>query len=206
MKKILHVISSPVGEGSFSIKLGNAIVEKVKATNPGSTVKENNLVTKQYPHLVGAEIAAFYTPEAYRTPENIASLKVSDEAIAELMEADVIVIGAPLHNFGIPSVLKAWIDHVVRVGVTFSMSEKGYAGLIKPGKKMYIAMASGGIYSEGAMQAYDFNAPYLKAVFGFIGITDVTVVRAEGTSMPGVKDTALEKAIAGIQINTPVLN
>lgn len=199
MKKILHVISSPRGEESFTIKLGNAIVEKLKVSYPGSTVKENNLVKKQFPHLGKEQITSFYTPKENRTPENIEAIRHSDEAIREIMEADVIVIGAPFYNFGIHSTLKAWIDHIVRNGVTFNITEKGYEGLVH-GKKAYIAIASGGIYSEGPMQQYDFSSPYLKAILGLIGITDINVVRAEGLAIPGIQDSALENAVNNINI------
>ncbi|WP_298741315.1 FMN-dependent NADH-azoreductase [uncultured Chitinophaga sp.] len=199
MKKILHVISSPRGNASYSIQLGNAIVEKLLATWPGSTVKEYNLVTKQFPHLEEALITSFFTPPEARSAENIEALQHSDEAIKALFDADIIVIGAPMYNFSIHSSLKAWVDHIGRAGVTFSYGENGPKGLVT-GKKVYIAASSGGVYSEGPLQANDFVVPYLKAVLGFIGITDVTVVRAEGTSIPGIKEHALEKAIKSIAV------
>lgn len=199
MKKILHIISSPKGEESFSIKLGNKIVEKIKATYPGSTVKVNDLVKNQFPHLEEAQITSFFTPPQHRTPENIEAVRNSDRVIAEIMEADILVIGAPFYNFSIHSTLKAWIDHVSRAGVTFRFTETGYEGLVH-GKKIYIALASGGIYSEGAMQPYDFCSTYLKAIFGFLGMTDVTVFRVEGTAIPGVQDSALEKAFNSIVV------
>jgi FMN-dependent NADH-azoreductase len=192
MKKILHVISSPRNGASFSIKLGNAIVEKVKAAYPGSTVKEVNLVTTRFPHLEEAHITSFFTPAESRTPESIAAVKHSDEAIREIQEADIIVIGAPIYNFNIHSSLKAWIDHIVRAGITFRYDGNGPEGLVK-GKKVYIAIASGGVYSEGPMQQHDFVVPYLKWVLGFMGMTDITFLRVEGTAIPGIKDTALEK-------------
>jgi FMN-dependent NADH-azoreductase len=197
MKKILHIISSPRGEESFSIKLGHAIVEKIKSTYAGSTVKVNDLVKNQFPHLEEAQITSFFTPTQHRTPENIEAIRNSDKAIGEIMEADILVIGAPFYNFSIHSTLKAWIDHISRAGVTFRFTETGYEGLVH-GKKIYIALASGGIYSEGAMQPYDFCGTYLKAIFGFLGMTDVTVFRVEGTAIPGVQDSALEKAISSI--------
>jgi len=155
MKKILHIISSPRNGASFSIQLGNAIIDKIKAAHPGSTIKERNLVKTQFPHLEEAHLTSFFTPPENRTPENIEAVRHSDEAIREIMEADILVIGAPLYNFNIHSSLKAWFDHIVRAGVTFSYSEKGAEGLVK-GKKVYVAMASGGVYSEGPMQAHDF--------------------------------------------------
>lgn len=197
MKNILHVISSPRNGASHSIRLGNAIIEKIKAAHPGSTVKEINLVRKQFPHLEEAHLASFFTPPESRTPENIEAIRHSDDAIREVMEADVLVIGAPLYNFSIHSSLKAWLDHVVRAGVTFRYDSNGAEGLVK-GKKAYIALASGGIYSEGPMQPHDFVAPYLKQILGFIGITDVTVQRIEGTAIPGMQDIAVEKGLSGI--------
>ena len=200
MKNILHIISSPRGEASLSVKLGNAIIEKIKAEYPGSTVKENNLATKQLPHLEEATLAAFFTPAENHTPENREALKHSDQAIEEIKEADIIVIGAPLWNFGLPSVLKAWIDHIARANVTFKYSEAGPEGLIKD-KVVYIAMSSGAVYSSGQMQPYDFVSPYLKGVLGFLGMTNVTVFRVEGSAIPGIQDTALEKGISSIHLN-----
>jgi FMN-dependent NADH-azoreductase len=194
MKKILHIISSPRGEASYSIRLGKSIIKKLMASYPGSIVKENILVNKQFPHLEEAQITSFFTPLENRTLQNLEALQHSDEAIREIMEADILVIGAPMYNFNIPSTLKAWIDHIVRAGITFKYDEKGPKGLVE-GKKAYVAVASGGIYSEGLMKPYDFVTPYLQSVLGFIGITDVTIVRAEGTSIPHTKDVAIETAI-----------
>lgn len=198
MKKILHVISSPRNGASYSIQLGNAIVDKIKAEYPGSTVKEVNLAKKHFPHLEEAHLASFFTPPEARTPELQEAVRHSDEAIRDVMEADILVIGTPLYNFSIPSGLKAWLDHIVRSGVTFSYGGgKGPEGLVK-GKKAYIAMASGGVYSEGPMQSYDFVVPYLKWILGFIGITNVSVMRIEGTSVPGIQDTAVEKGLKSV--------
>lgn len=199
MKKILHIISSPRGEASASIKLGNAIVERVQDAYPGSTVKVTNLVKLQFPHLEEAHLVSFFTPAEQRTPEALAAIKHSDDAVADLMEADIIVIGAPLYNFGIHSSLKAWIDHITRSGVTFKVTEGGAEGLIKD-KKVYVALSSGWVYSDGPMQAADFDAPYLKHMLGFLGMTDLTIIRAEGLMIPGVQDNAMEKAFASIEV------
>ncbi|SHM80755.1 FMN-dependent NADH-azoreductase [Mucilaginibacter sp. OK098] len=200
MKKILHIISSPRGEASLSIKLGNAIIEKIKAEHPGSTLKEINLVTQPFPHLEEAHLASFFTPAENWTSENIAAIKYSEDAIQEILDTDIIVIGAPLYNFSIPSNLKAWIDHIVRKGITFKYDENGAEGLIK-GKKVYIALSSGGIYSDGPMQPFDYAEPYLKFILTFIGLTDISVFRAEGSSIPGMQDAALEKGISSIHLN-----
>lgn len=200
MKKILHVISSPRGEASFSIKLGNAIVDKIKAEHPGSTVKETNLVNTQFPHLEEAHLTSFFTPAESRTPENLVAIKHSEDAIQDILDSDIIVIGAPMYNFSIHSTLKAWLDHVVRAGITFSYGESGPEGLIK-GKKIYIAETTGGIYTEGPMKGYDFVAPYLTTVLSFLGLSDITIFRVEGSSMPGMAEVALEKGINSIHLN-----
>jgi FMN-dependent NADH-azoreductase len=196
---ILHVISSPRGENSISIKLGNAIIDKLKTAHPGSVLKERNLVKNLFPHLEEVHINSFFTPVENHTTEQRAAIHHSDEAIAELKEADVIVIDAPVYNFAIHSTLKAYFDHIARAGVTFRYTESGAEGLLK-NKKVYVAIASGGVYSEGPMQSYDFVAPYLRAFLGFIGLTDISFVRAEGIAIPGVQDTALEKGIESIVI------
>ena len=200
MKKILHIISSPRGDASFSIKLGNAIVEKIHTAYPYSELKESNLVKKQFPHLEEAHLTSFFTPAEARTPENLLAIKHSDEAIQEIIDADIIVIGAPLYNFGIHSTLKAWIDHIARSGVTFKYDANGPEGLVK-GKKVYVALSSGGVYSDGPMKSMDFVAPYLQATLGFLGMTNLSVVRVEGTSIPGIQDSALTKAIDSIVID-----
>ncbi|RYE59613.1 MAG: FMN-dependent NADH-azoreductase [Sphingobacteriales bacterium] len=200
MKKILHLISSPRGENSFSIKLGNAVVAKILQEYPGSTVNEINLVTKQFPHLEEAHLQAFYTPLENRTPENAAAIKHSDDSIAQLMDADIVVIGAPLYNFGIHSSLKAWIDHIARAGITFKYDEHGPEGLVK-NKKVYVAVAAGAIYSEGPYKSFDFVEPYLRAVLGFLGMNNLTVFRIEGTNIPGIKEGALEKGLNSILID-----
>ncbi|WP_199797541.1 FMN-dependent NADH-azoreductase [Hymenobacter amundsenii] len=196
---ILNVISSPRGGASYSIKLGDAIVEKLQAANPDSTVTVRDLATNPFPHLEEAKLKSLFTPAPARTPKQQEAARHSDDAIADLQAADVIVIGAPLYNFGIPSTLKAWIDHIARAGITFKYTEKGPEGLVT-GKKVYVAMASGGVYSEGPYAAYDFVAPYLKAVLGFLGMTDVTILRVEGTSIPGQEEIALQKGIDSISV------
>lgn len=201
MKKILHIVSSPRGGASYSIQLGEAIIAKLQAANPGSTVKTVDLVKQHWPHLEEAHLASFFTPADEHTDDNREAIRHSEEAIKDLQEADFIVIGAPMYNFSIHSTLKAWIDHIVRSGVTFSYSEKGPEGLIKKGKKVYVAESTGGVYSEGPMKSADFIEPYLRFILGFIGLTDITFVRAEGFAIPDLKDHALAKAIEQFQLN-----
>jgi len=196
---ILHIISSP-RSNSYSIRLGHQIVEKLLAAHPGSTVSERNLTNHPLPQVEEVFVQGIFTPTEARTAEQKTAVQHSDTVIDEVLAADILVIGTPMYNFSIPSSLKAWLDHLVRAGVTFSYGANGPQGLIK-GKKVYLAMASGGVYSEGSpMAAYDFIAPYLKPVLGFIGLTDVEVVRVEGTSIPDLEPTAMTKAIESVKV------
>lgn len=202
MKKILHIVSSPRGGASYSKQLGEAIVAKLLTAHPGSTVKTVDLIKKRWPHLEEAHLTSFYTPLEQYTDETREAIRHSDEAIHDLVEADFVVIGAPMYNFNIHSALKAWIDHIVRSGKTFNVTATGAEGLVK-GKKTYVALASGLVYTEGPMKPMDFIEPYLRTVLGFIGLTDITFLRVEGTSIPDLKDHAMEKAIAGIAPLSP---
>jgi FMN-dependent NADH-azoreductase len=120
------------------------------------------------------------------------TLALSDALIEELQTADIVVLTVPMHNFGIPSTLKAWIDHVVRAGHSFTYSEGGPEGLLK-GKRLILVLASGGVYSNGPAKQFDFQEPYLCAVLGFIGLTDIEVVRVEGVAMSAI---GADKAVA----------
>ena len=199
MKNILHIISSPRGESSYSVRLGNAIIEKIENLYPGSETKVRNVAQENLPHLSSSHLESFFTPQDLWTEANKEMARESQEAVGEVKEADIIVIGVPLYNFGIPSTLKSWIDHIVRAGQTFQYGANGPVGLLN-GKKVYVALASGGVYSNGPMQSFDSVTPYLKNVFSFIGITDFEVVRVEGTSMPGLAESALEIGISSIAI------
>lgn len=200
MKHILHIISSIQGKESYSIKLGKTIVEKIQDKYPDSTVEELNLVDIKIPHLNPEVLRTFFIPEDQLTKEDKESVRLSDQVVKQLLAADIIVIGAPLYNFTIPSSLKAWIDHITRAGITFGYGENGPIGLVT-GKKVYVAMSSGGIYSEGPGKANDFVVPYLNAFLGFLGMTALTAFRAEGLKVPGIKENAFKKAIESIQID-----
>ena len=197
MKKILNIISSPRGEASFSNKLGNALIDKLRSEYPGASLTTRDLNKLSVPHFHAEHIDAFFTPKDNHTDTHKQSTKLSDELIAELFDADIIVINVPTYNLSIPSALKAWIDQITRSGHTFKYGEHGPQGLVT-GKQAYVAVASGGVFSEGPFKGYDFVAPYLKTVLGFIGITDTTVLRVEGVSVPALSATALSKAIQSI--------
>lgn len=201
MKHILHLKSSLQGAASYSIKLGHEIVEKIQDKYPGSTLEELNLVESEIPHLTPNTLRTLFTLVELLTEEDKQSNRLSDELVKQLLAADIIVIGAPLINFTVHTSLKAWIDHVTRPRITFGYGEDGRPIGMVTGKKIYIAMSSGGVYSEGPGKANDFVAPYLTAFLGFLGMTDLTVFRAEGLKVPGVKEHAMEKAIDSIKID-----
>jgi FMN-dependent NADH-azoreductase len=194
MKKILNIVSSIMGDQSYSIKLSQSILDKLKTTYPGSEIVTRELFKHPFPHMEESYLSALFTPEDARTPEHKTAVQHSDEAIRELMEADIVVIGAPIYNFSIPSTLKSWLDHIIRAGKTFSYSTQGFPeGLVKD-KKVYIAIASGGVFTEGPYKVYDFVEPYLRLTLGFIGMKDIEVFRVEGTKMAETKDSAWAKA------------
>lgn len=199
MKNILHIVTSPRGEESISLKLGNALVSQISETFPGAATTELNLAENPFPHLTGEQIKALRTPQHLHTEADKALTKSSDDAIAQLQDSDIIVISIPMYNFGIPSNLKSWLDLVLRAGKTFSYGANGPEGLVT-GKKVYLALATGGVYSDGPATAMDFIVPYLRAALGFIGITDITVSRAEGIGVPALQAQALDKAIEAFAV------
>jgi len=197
-QKILRIITSTNGDTSFSNQLSNAVIEKLTATNPDTEVKTLDLTKTPLPYLTNSHISAVYAPEETHTQEQSDALKYSDEAIKTLLESDIIVIGVPLYNFGIPAVLKGWIDQVARAGKTFSYSADGPKGLVTD-KKVYLSIASGAIFSEGPYKSYDFSESYLRTVFSFLGMTDVTTFRVEGTAIPDFAENALPKALSSVE-------
>lgn len=181
---ILHIDSSPMGDNSVSRKLTAKTVAELIAKKPDSKVIARDLAASPMPHVDGATLGAMFTPAEQRDAASNAAVKLSEEAVEEVIAADVIVIGAPMWNFGIPSSLKAWIDHVVRARRTFQYNDQGQiVSLLPPNKKVIIVSSRGGVYSEGPMAFMDHQESYLKAVLGFIGLTDVSFVRAEGVAM-----------------------
>lgn len=190
MKSVLIVQSSPLGELSNSRKLIKMLDEKLSQCN--AEIKVRDLAVDPPPHLNIQTLNDIRSGEEGFKGNSDSSIQLSNDLISELKESSLIIIGAPMWNFGIPSSLKSWIDHIAVAGKTFSYSEKGPVGLLKD-KKAIIAVASGGVYS-GEMSSYDFNTPYLKAVLGFIGITDVQIVRLEGIAFPDNMENAISNA------------
>jgi FMN-dependent NADH-azoreductase len=181
MKNILFVPSSPRGWDSYSHRIARRIVDDLKARDPEARVVVRDVAKQPLPHIGAAFAHGRVVPAEKQTDADRKALALSDTLVDELFAADVIVIAAPMHNFGVPSSLKAWIDHIVRPGRTFSYSDKGPEGLVK-GKKAVLVIARGGVYTEGPMQSFDFQEPYLRTVLGLIGLTDVEVVRVEGVA------------------------
>ena len=192
MKKILLVESSPRGSDSYSHQAARSIVNELQQHGPGAKVVVRDLGQNPPPHVGQAFITGIYAAPEQRTPEQAKAIELSDTFIDELFAADTIVMAVPMHNFGLPSTLKAWIDHVSRREHTFTFSSNGPEGLVK-GKRAILVLASGAVYSNGPMKAFDFAEPYLRAALGFIGITDVEAVRVEGVAMSAVGP---EKALA----------
>src|ERR1700761_1315271 len=179
-KTILHIDSSPLGDRSVSRKLTAKIVDGLKNEFPGAAVLRRDLGTAPLPYLDGLAVGAFFTPPDKRNEVLNKAAALSDEAVDELLEADIIVIGAPMYNFTIPSHLKSWFDHVVRAGRTFANGPDGLVSLLPPGQKVIVVSTRGQGYSSGPYVAMDHQETYLKTILGFIGLHDVTFVRAEG--------------------------
>jgi len=198
MKNLLYITSSAQGVNSNSNLLSANILKKLLAVNPDTNLVTLDLAKNPLPYLEEATVNAFFTPVEYLTPEQKHTLKDSDSAIGELLAADIILIGVAMYNFGIPSTLKSWIDHIARAGVTFRYTASGPEGLVK-NKKVYLAISSGGIYTEGYAKAFDFTEPYLKAMLNFLGVTDITVFRVEGTVIPDFKEQAIAKATESVE-------
>jgi FMN-dependent NADH-azoreductase len=181
MSTLLHLDASPRGDYSISRQLSAAAVAAWTHKHPEGKVIARDL-TKTEMTFVDLDwiMGSFSTPDQ-QTDAHKSALAISDELVAELLEAEVIVIGTPMYNFAVPAVLKAWIDHVIRSGKTFNYTGAGPEGLAK-GKKAIVAVASAGAYEESSgMSAYNYEIPYLRHILGFIGITDVTFVQAGGT-------------------------
>jgi FMN-dependent NADH-azoreductase len=182
MATLLTIDSSPMGDHSISRKLTAQFAASWRKAHPGGNVMSRDLTTTELPPVNGIWVGAAYTPEDARSREQREALAVSDALISELQRADEYVFGVPMHNFSIPSTLKLWIDQVVRVGKTFSYGTGTPKGLLN-GKKATLLIASGGVYEQGtAMASLNFVTPYLRAVCGLIGVTDVTIIAAEGTA------------------------
>ncbi|HDR9583252.1 TPA: FMN-dependent NADH-azoreductase [Burkholderia stabilis] len=179
--KLLHIDSSILGQASVSRELSAQAVATFRARDPGLTVTRLDLAATPIGHLTAEHLAA-----AQGAPVDDAlkaDVEIGQRALDEFIAADIVVIGAPMYNFSIPSQLKAWIDRISVVGKTFGYGENGPVGLCG-GKKLVVVSSRGGVYSEGSpMAAVDHQETYLKAAFGLLGIKEITFIRAEGVAM-----------------------
>lgn len=196
--KLLHIKVSQNLEGSASRKASHHLVEKLKTKYPELEETILDLSVNPLPHLNSLTISAFFTSHDARSNEQIEAVRLSDKMVDMLFDHDVIIVSSPMWNLGLPSVLKAWFDHVTRAGRTFAFTGIGTkVGLIK-NKKVYGIVASGSLFSEGPFINDDQFSPYFKVALNYIGIDDVEIVRVEGTHDPRTSATALSTALKNI--------
>ncbi|WP_274426969.1 FMN-dependent NADH-azoreductase [Chelativorans sp. YIM 93263] len=182
MESILLVTSSPRGEASHSTRVAAQLARNLAAADPSAQIVHRDLVRDPLEHIGPDFVGGIHLPEEHRTEEQARAVAPSDAVVEEVFAADAIVIATGFINFSISSTLKAWLDHLLRAGITFRYTEDGPEGLIR-GKKVYIVLASGGVYSRGSAAQFDHAIPYLKTALSFVGLTDVEIVRVEGVGM-----------------------
>jgi FMN-dependent NADH-azoreductase len=183
------------GSGSFSTRLAGELAQGLRDAHPGATLTVRDLSRAPHPTLDETALRALFTPPELRTSEQAARVALDDTLIRELLAADVIVLGVPMYNFGVPSQLKAWIDAICRAGITFRYTEKGPVGLGN-GKTVYAVLTRGGMHRG---QPTDQVAPYLQTAFGFLGMTDLRLIYAEGLALgPAAEARAVADAQAEI--------
>jgi len=194
---VLLITSSPRVD-SHSTRVARSLADKLAGTTPNSTIKVRDLTREHLPHIDDSFAAARNADPKTLTSAQRAVLARSDALLDELFAANTVIIAAGMINFGIPSNLKAYIDYIVRPGVTFKYGDKGPEGLVQ-GKKVYLVLARGGVYSQGPMQTLNFQDPYLKASLGFLGMTDVEVIAIEGVAFgPEAESKAVAGALAQV--------
>jgi len=192
---ILQINSSARRDGSYSTRLANRVVQRLRDADPDSTLTVRDFNDVPHPVLDEAALGALFAPPAQRTAEQAARVAQDDALIAEVQAADVIVVGVPMYNFGVPAALKNWIDAISRAGVTFRYTASGPEGLLR-GKKVYVTLTRGGRYRNTPS---DTQVPYLRTVFAFLGLTDVHFVYAEGLALgPDAEQSAIASAYEAI--------
>jgi FMN-dependent NADH-azoreductase len=189
--KILQIKSSVFSGNGQSSRLADEFVALLREQHPGAELIERDIVAEPVPHFDGARTGAFFAKPEERSAEQKAVIAYSDALIDELRRADVLVLGLPMYNFGVPSQLKAWFDHLARAGVTFKYTEKGPVGLLT-GKKAYVFAARGGVHGDDHSQS-----EFVRQFLGFIGITDVEFVYAEGLA---IGEESRNKSVAAAQV------
>lgn len=199
MSSILLVTSSPRGNESLSSKFAIDLANQLADRLPDGTIVHRDIGSRPIPHLDEITTTAIRKPVEARSAEEAAAVAASDQLVEELLAADAVVIGTGLINFNIYSTLKSWIDNVARAGLTFRYTEDGPVGLAT-GKKVYLVLAAGGVYSQGDAKGMDHAVPYLKSVLGFMGMTDVEVIYVEGLAFgPEAAEKAISAAHSRVQ-------
>ena len=197
MTNILVLDSAATGDASVSRKLTRQAVEALRRRDPSARIVSRDVGAEPIPHLTEKTVPAIRAG-LVESDEAAAALALSDALIAELAQADILIVGAPMYNFGMPSTLKTWFDHVLRARVTFRYTESGPEGLMK-GKKAIVIETRAGLYSEGPSAALDSQEPHIRTLLGFIGIEDVAFVRAERLAFgPEAAEQAVAEAAARI--------
>ncbi len=193
--KLLHVDASILGDQSASRQLSAAIAKRLVALNPGTEVIRYDLAAEPIGHLTAPEFLAFRAAEP-----NDEATRRNAKALNDFLAAEVVVIGAPMYNFSLPSQLKAWLDRLAVAGKTFRYTDNGVEGLAK-GKRVIVASSRGGFYGDGQPTAFlDHQESYLKGFFGFLGITGITFIRAEGLAIgPESQKSAMAAAVAEVE-------
>lgn len=189
MSRLLVIETSPRGEASVSRTLTGRFVREWRAAHPNGEVVERDLTKTDLTFVTAPWLEAYFTPPERHTPQMKDALALSDELVAELLRADHIAIGTPVYNYNVPAALKAWIDHVVRKGMTLGFDGRG----LVTGKKATVLAASGGVYTEGSpIRDRDIATQYLRLILNVIGITDVTVVAGGGAKAVDLGDTTMD--------------
>jgi len=203
MKQILVIESSPRGAESASRQLTHRLTVRLRTLYPEVRLVERDLAKDPLPHLDQRTVKAIFTRDRAEAEALREALRLSDQVTEEeVLSSDILIIASPLWNFGLPSSLKAWIDHIVRPGKTFRYTEGGGEGIARE-KKAILVLASGGVFTEGPWKAWETKEPYLRLNLSFIGITDVQTVRAQGMKIPALSGRAIpdgEKSIESLNI------
>lgn len=196
MSKLLIVETSPRGDYSISRNLTRRFVAEWQSAHPGGEIIERDLMTSDLPFVSAPWLQAYFTPPEQQSSEMHNMLRLSDELVGEVLEADHLVIATPVYNYNVPAALKAWIDHIVRKGLTLGLDG---SGLVR-GKKATVLMASGGVYAEGSpIRDRDIATQYLRLILGVIGITDVTFIAAGGAKVVDMGQVGREEFLDRFQ-------
>ncbi len=196
MTRLLVVETSPRGDHSISRNMTCRFVAGWKAAHPDGQVAERDLMETNLPFVTAPWLQAYFTPPQQHSPEMKEALRLSDELVGELLAADHVVIATPVYNYNVPAALKAWIDHIVRKGLTLGTDGSG----LVTGKKATVLLASGGVYTEGSpIHNRDIATQYLRLILKVIGITDVTVVAGGGAKAVDMGEQTMDGFIASVE-------